>query len=97
MTSLRAEVDRIIDQHFEPSVMGRAQCVDEIMEAIKVEVIRLAEVTTARMIAAPSGETRQLHAPVINVFAPTSGPDPVADIQRIVEDSRRARSRRRGW
>lgn len=33
--SLRAKVDAIIDQHFEPSVMGRVQAVDEIMELFK--------------------------------------------------------------
>lgn len=34
MSELRAELDRIIDQHFEPSVMGRVQAVDDLMAAI---------------------------------------------------------------
>lgn len=50
MDSLRAEVDRIIDQHFEPSTLGRIQAVDEIMAAIDSARPRV----TAAALAAPA-------------------------------------------
>jgi hypothetical protein len=95
--SLRAEVDRIIDQHFEPSVMGRAQAVDEIMEAVKVEILRAAEVEAARMLE--SQKPRRGSEPIALKGAPvnvvfTSPPNPPAAV--LVEEVRIAQQRAHG-
>jgi hypothetical protein len=95
--SLRAEVDRIIDQHFEPSVMGRIQVVDELMEVIKVETLRAAEVEVARMLE--SQKPRRGPEPIALKGAPvnvvfTGSPTPPAAV--LVEEVRIAQQRAHG-
>lgn len=81
--SLRAEVDRIIDQHFEPSVMGRTLAVDEIIEAVKVAGYKLDLDVSSRTIGVIG--THTFGEMTIHVDAPASPPPAVVAVEDILE------------
>lgn len=85
--SLRAELERVVIEHFDPSVMARAQAVDELLEVVTNHIVRLRAMTDA---AAQSGQgvigTHTMGQVTIHV---DHSPPPNAVVD-IVEDIRRA-------
>lgn len=94
MSKLRDDIEQVVIDHFDPSVMGRAQAVDDIMAAIKQHDEALANRSMPADADVVQDHRRQIAAAVniINV-------DPPA-IERVVEDVRRASATvraRGGW
>lgn len=89
--SLRAEVDRIIDQHFEPSVMGRTLAVDEIMAAFEAAA---AKPKPGQGVIG----THTMGQMTINVTTPPPGVSPAVLVEGVREQlSRVGRRRSRTW
>lgn len=90
---LRAELERIIDDHFDPGAMARAQAVDELLQAIEPYVLPVRSVG----VFGPAPDT-QLPAPAagdgvgIRVTEPSvSAVDVVTQLHNQSIASRRVR------
>jgi len=93
MSTLRDDIEQVIVDHFDPSIMGRAQAVDDILATIKKHDEALA------MRSMPVSQPLTPQSVGANVTFYVDPPTPPAFIEERVRETVRAQrsGRSRSW
>lgn len=93
--SLRSELDRIVFEHFDPSLMGRAQCVDELMAAVEAHYNKAAMASVTP--AGPKVMADFAREPQVQMVISVDPAGPGISIAEVLHEEGRRAGRRSGW